>query len=65
MVHSRGPPPTFEDLLNVFPAVLMCCLQVVKLLAEIVDFRPQICSLDAESLLDLIGRAEDKPGVDV
>jgi hypothetical protein len=58
---SLGSTTTLENLFKMIPAVLLCCLQVVQLLIQVLNLGVDLCALLDQSLVYLIQRAIDEP----
>ncbi len=54
-------PSAVEDLIDMLPAVLMGCLEVLQLLAEVFHVRFEVRCFCLQSLVDLACRAENEP----
>ena len=52
---------TFEDLIDMLPAVLVCRLKILKLLAQVLNVRFELRCLRRQSLVNFSHRAEHKP----
>lgn len=59
--HPSCAPSTLEDLIDMFPAILVRGLEILEFLSEILNVRFEARRLACQPFVHLACRAEDKP----